>query len=190
MNNNKQAEIDLLPCPFCGCSDIGVAGHAHAAYAHCRTCCTEGPIGDFTDEQAIAALEPPPRSARLRRDPVTKQLEILWHALGVTPEKRTPYRGHFVTGAGSDDHYTCSALVLLGMMRACGASPITGGEDLFLVTDAGRTFALDSLPDPPNLTRSQKRYMAFLAADTSMTFGRWLGAKTKPDAFDSLEPYA
>lgn len=109
----------------------------------------------------------------------SRELEILWHALGVTPEKREPYRDHFVAGVGSADHDECVGLVHLGLMRPRGASPLTGGDDLFTVTDAGRTFALASLPDPPKLTRSQKRYRAFLSADCGLTYREWLGIKPK-----------
>lgn len=119
---------------------------------------------------------------------MTKQLEILWHALGVTQESRRPCRFHFVTGDGSGDHADCLAMVKLGLMQQHPPSCLTGGDDLFTVTDAGRHFALSSLPDPPKLTRSQKRYRAFLSADCGLTYREWLGIKPKA-ARPSMEDF-
>ena len=42
------------------------------------------------------------------------------------------------------------------------------------VTDAGKEAVKRESPKPPKLTRSQKRYRAFLKADTGESFGQWL----------------
>jgi Lar family restriction alleviation protein len=47
----------LLPCPFCGSSDVfvdHVSMDDNAAFVHCRGCGTEGPF-DLSEEVAIAA---------------------------------------------------------------------------------------------------------------------------------------
>jgi len=104
-----------------------------------------------------------------------KDLHILQHALGVDEYGRgQQYRRHFVTGPGSLDHPTCMSLVDRGLMSREPASPLTGGDDLFLVTPAGRVWMAENSPAPPKLTRSQRRYRAYLEADSSHSFSEWI----------------
>lgn len=71
-----------------------------------------------------------------------RQLEILRHALGLKSDgSGRAYRHHFVTGPGSDDYNDCTALVECGLMVRRRGNALTGGDDLFLVTDAGRAAA-------------------------------------------------
>jgi len=72
----------------------------------------------------------------------TKQLHILRHALG-TGEKGTKpsYRNHFVTGENSSDYADCMTLVADGLMVHCRGNALSGGDDIFMVTDAGRVAA-------------------------------------------------
>lgn len=76
-----------------------------------------------------------------------RQIEILRHALGVKPDgSGRVYRGHFVTGPGSTDYDDCVALVERGLMVRRRGTVLTGGDDLFLVTDAGRAAAQEPKP--------------------------------------------
>ncbi|MGH8750883.1 MAG: hypothetical protein ACREUV_04180, partial [Burkholderiales bacterium] len=50
----------------------------------------------------------------------------------------TSYRSHFVTGIGSTDYDDCEALVDQGLMVKRQSSSLSGGDPVYLVTDAGR----------------------------------------------------
>lgn len=65
-------------------------------------------------------------------------LHILQHSLGLDHfGKGRQYRNHFVTGAGTDDHSACIALVNQGLMTRRAGSELSGGYDVFHVTAAG-----------------------------------------------------
>lgn len=99
------------------------------------------------------------------------QLQLLQHTLGVRAEQRTPYRNHFVAGAGHHDMPDLEVLESLGLMGRgrtpgfCNASSI-----VFCTTDAGSALALEMLPAPPKLTR----YREYLACDSAESFGEYL----------------
>lgn len=104
-----------------------------------------------------------------------EHLHILQHALGLDEHGQgNSYRNYFVTGDGSTDYPRCRELVGMGLMRQTIGNSITGGDDVFRVTDAGRAYVAEHSPAPPKLTRSQLRYEAFLDADCGLTFGEWL----------------
>lgn len=110
-----------------------------------------------------------------------RALSVLQHALGVDQYGRgTQYRRHFVTGPGSDDYATCCALVEAGHMTRRDGSPLTGGDDLFLVTHEGRRWMAENSPAPPKLTRSQARYQRYLDADNDLSFREWLDTAREP----------
>jgi hypothetical protein len=68
-----------------------------------------------------------------------EEAHILRHSLGVPdPGQAHFYRNHFVTGEGSVDYPHCMALVDKGLMWRRDGNPLTGGDDLFGVTDAGK----------------------------------------------------
>lgn len=76
-----------------------------------------------------------------------KQRDIMKHALGAG--RGTPgWRNHFVTGPGSDDYADCEALVAAGLMTKRPGNPLSGGDPIYTVTDAGRTVARH---EPPNV---------------------------------------
>lgn len=105
------------------------------------------------------------------------QLHILQHSIGADEHGRIVRgggRNHFVTGEGGKDHTDCMALVAAGLMTRRAGSAISGGDDIFHVTDAGRAHVATHSPAPPKLTRSQQRYEDFLDADCGLTFGEWL----------------
>lgn len=106
---------------------------------------------------------------------VTKKLHILQHALGLDQYGRGQmYRAYFVTGPGSTDYDACVSLVADGLMVERPASALSGGSPVFLVTEAGKRYVIEHSPPPPKLTRSQKRYEAWLDADCGLTFGEFL----------------
>lgn len=106
------------------------------------------------------------------------RLHILQHSLGTDEYGRRQHdRNYFVTGVGNDDYQHCMALVEAGLMRRRHGNEITGGDDVFHVTDAGRLYVTQHSPNPPKLTRSQRRYEDFLDADCGLPFGEWLKTK-------------
>jgi len=106
-----------------------------------------------------------------------KMLHVLRHSLGIGEQGRGAiYRNHFVAGAGSADHETCLHLVSLGYMhhRANWSSALTGGDDLFVVSDEGKRAARATAEADPKRTRAQRRYARFLDSDSGLSFGEWL----------------
>jgi hypothetical protein len=110
----------------------------------------------------------------------TKKLHILQHAIGRDEYGRPrsaanpEFRNHFVTGPGSTDYDLCCEATAEGLMTRTPGNAITGGDDVFRVTDAGRAWVRENSPEPPKLTRSQRRYEEFLGADSGLSFGEWL----------------
>ena len=105
------------------------------------------------------------------------ELGILQHALGLDQYGHgRQYRNHFVTGVGSTDYPVCMRLVDAHLMTRAPGNDITGGDDVFRVTERGIDHVRTCSPTPPKLTRSQRRYRAFLAADSGLTFAQWIGA--------------
>lgn len=102
-----------------------------------------------------------------------RDLHVLRHSLGINQAGRS-YRNHFCAGPGHHDYDTCSALVDRGFMQRHAARTISGGDEIFTVTAAGRQFVADNAPPPPKLTRGQRRYRAWLEADCGLEFGDWL----------------
>jgi hypothetical protein len=80
----------------------------------------------------------------LEMEPVTpEELHILKHSLGLT-KGGLEYRNHFVTGKGSTDYPQCMALIDKGLMTRRDGSPLTGGDDLFRVTEEGKKIARET----------------------------------------------
>lgn len=93
------------------------------------------------------------------------ELEILLHSLGLNHEDvREPYRNYFVAGDGHSDMPLLKSLCDKGLMRREDRTPgfLEASDGLFLVTDAGRTYALANRPKPKTLSRARRRYSAFL----------------------------
>ena len=81
------------------------------------------------------------------------QLHILQHSLGLDQYGRgESYRNHYVTGEGSNDHVDCMELVALGWMTRRAGNELSGGDDVFRVTDEGRAAVRAWSPSPPKLT--------------------------------------
>jgi len=104
-----------------------------------------------------------------------KLLHVLQHSVGADQHGHYKYgytRNHFCAGGGDVD--LCRELVGMGYMVERPASELTGGDPLFHVTQAGKDAIREHSPAAPKLTRSQKRYRAFLHADTGGSFIEWL----------------
>lgn len=103
------------------------------------------------------------------------ELHILQHSLGLDQYGNGEmYRNHFCTGPGSSDYPICTSLVERGLMVQRAGSQLTGGDDLFFVTEAGKRFVAENSPPPPKTTRPQRRYRAFLNSETSLSFIDWM----------------
>jgi hypothetical protein len=112
-------------------------------------------------------------------------LHILQHALGLDQygraQSRVPGydRNYFVADEGggpASDWGLCMAHVEAGRMKRHGPRAIFGGDNsyCFTVTDAGKAYVREHSPKPPKRTRSQRRYAAFIEADSSLSFGEWM----------------
>lgn len=72
---------------------------------------------------------------------MNNDLDILRHSLGLNQNGNgRSYRNYFVTGPGSDDYAICMSLVERGLMTRSKGNAITGGDDVFRVTEAGRAY--------------------------------------------------
>ena len=108
-----------------------------------------------------------------------EELHILQHSLGVDQYGRGQmYRNHFCTGDGSIDYPVCMALVASGDMTRNANVEMYGGMDLFRVTQQGIEAVMANSPAPPKLSRSKQRYLDYLEADSNLTFGEWLKARS------------
>lgn len=103
---------------------------------------------------------------------VAKHVAILHHALGLTPERRTPYRNHYMAGVGHHSQAELLDLEAAGLMaQGCAPSFCEEGDMLFMCTEAGKAFALERLPLPPKRTK----YDEYYHSESSLTFAEWLG---------------
>lgn len=114
-------------------------------------------------------------------------LHVLQHALGrdqygKSKDGRADYRNHFCAGEGHADLATCRGAVTQGLMREHPPSEISGGDSIFVVTDAGKAYIAANSPPEPKLTRGQRRYREWLgssAAGSGVAFGAWIRGDVK-----------
>lgn len=87
--------------------------------------------------------KPTPLPARVEL--TDEQRDLARHALGLSDGRRRKlsYRNHFVTGEGSTDHPAWLAMVDQGHATRRAGNPLTGSDDLFWLTRAGATLALN-----------------------------------------------
>lgn len=103
----------------------------------------------------------------------SEQIGILLHALGLDQYGQGEiYRKHFC--AGGKDLGICESLVDIGAMARKDPSALTGGDALFLVTARGIAIARAKSEKPPKLTKSKRRYKAYLRSETDESFIDWL----------------
>ena len=116
-------------------------------------------------------------TATNRVDPALspEHLHILRHSLGLDDAGHgTEYRNYYCAAVENDP---CAALVLLGLMSA--GRTINGGTCRYYhVTDKGKAVVAEHKPPEPILTRSQKRYRAWLSADLGISFREYLRSYT------------
>lgn len=104
--------------------------------------------------------------------------EILLHTLGLN---YGPFHSrNFFGTSGEPDLAVCRGLVERGFMEERPApSFMQKDERVFLATNEGKRVANTAYQASlPKLTRSQRRYRAYLECDSSLSFFEWL-----------LEPY-
>ncbi len=78
---------------------------------------------------------------------MNQRLEILQHSIGADQfghVQRYSERNYFITGPRSDDYAVCTELVASGLMTMTPGNEITGGGDVFRVTDSGRRFVREN----------------------------------------------
>lgn len=86
--------------------------------------------------------------ARIAAGLTEARMHILRHSLGVPdPWQTNMYRNHFVTGEGSVDHPDCMALTDMGLMQRRKGNEMTGGDDVFIVTEAGKAAVRNHLKE-------------------------------------------
>lgn len=101
-----------------------------------------------------------------------KHIALLHHTLGLTPERREPFRNHYVAGDGHHSQKELLELEAAGLMAQSPAPRFCEpGDVLFRVTDAGKALALDSLPPPPK----RSRYDQYRRSECCESFAEWLG---------------
>lgn len=105
-----------------------------------------------------------------------EHLHILQHALGLAQNDNPPaYRRYFVTGPSSKDWDNCHALVAAGLMECRESGLLATPDRVFLVTDEGERIARAAwAAAKPTLSKAQRRYRDWLAADCGLPFGQWL----------------
>lgn len=118
-----------------------------------------------------------------------EQTALLCHALGIDERRREPYRNHFLADFGHLDNNDLIALVRAGHMTACVAPAMWGSGIVYVVTDAGRQIAINSLPEPKKLSRSKAKYQDFLDSDGwgGDDFASFLGIRLPEREYGSWE---
>ena len=112
------------------------------------------------------------------------QLNILWHTLGLRPDRREPFRNHFLADAGHHDSATLEALRESGLMTSRPAPAMWGEGTVYVVTDRGEGLALRKLPMPPKRTK----YDQYLREESTLDFHEWLGIeKPRVDSIQSRQ---
>ena len=112
-----------------------------------------------------------------------EKLSILQHALGRDhygePRGGSDFRNHFCTGPGTTDYPVCKQLVEDKLMEERPGSALSGGDSVFVVTEAGKLFVQEhspKRPPEPKLTKSQQRYKDYRRSGSSGSFREWIGA--------------
>jgi hypothetical protein len=98
-----------------------------------------------------------------------EQLQILQHSIGADQYGIPKHdRNHYCPGG--DDVNVCRSLVGIGLMIEHKASSMSGGCPVFTVTRDGKSAVCNESPKPSRLTRSQRRYQAYLHSEMDLTF--------------------
>ena len=119
-------------------------------------------------------------------------LHVLQHALGLDEYAQTSYgrggrysggetyRNRFVTDDEGGDGNLCNELVTAGLMVRHPPRDISGGDPIFVVTEAGKAYVCEHSPRSPKVSRGRARYLKWLHVSDAFpdwTFGDWLKSK-------------
>jgi len=105
---------------------------------------------------------------------IDKKVHILRHALGINDDGHgNEYRNYFTSGPDCDNFAMLREMVAAGLMVE-RSSDMLGSLSVFHCTENGKELARRDVVPAQKLTRSQKRYRAFLASPTAAPFGDWL----------------
>jgi len=102
-----------------------------------------------------------------------RQLDLLFHTLGLYPEQRVSNRNYFLASEQHSDRTDLEHLVLAGLMIKRPAPEWVGAGEYYHATEAGLSLALDLLPPAPKPKHS--RYREWLCADVGDSFSDYLG---------------
>lgn len=108
----------------------------------------------------------------MSQQPTQRQIELLWHTLGLCPEQRQSYRNFFDADLAHHDMPDLEALETAGLMaRSKPPAFVRRDAIFFFVTEEGKALAISTLPPPRKFTRYQK----FMDSDCGNTFAEYLG---------------
>lgn len=110
-----------------------------------------------------------------------RQIELLWHALGLSPQCREPFRNFFHAGPGHWDMPDLEALEAAGLMARTKRPAFVEQDAIFFcATEEGKVLAISELPQPRKLTR----YQQFMDSDCGNTFAEYLGINVPALEYD------
>lgn len=87
-------------------------------------------------------------------------IAICQHALGISADKREPYRNRYVAGPGHHAMPAIERLIAAGFMQEAPAPAfLATGDKVYQVTPLGEAEAISCLP---RMSRGKRRYKAWL----------------------------
>lgn len=108
----------------------------------------------------------------MSQQPTKRQIELLWHALGLSSNQREPFRNFFHAGPGHWDMPDLEALETAGLMTRFKRPSFVEQDAIFFgATDEGKALAISQLPQSRKFTR----YQQFMDSDCGNTFAEYLG---------------
>lgn len=112
-------------------------------------------------------------------------VELMQHALGLSPRHRQSYRNYFLASADSPDDLAWQVLVKHGLARASKAPEWSCGDTVYQVTETGKSIAISALPEPKKPTR----YDDYRHSEVCESFGEWLGIQLPEFECRTLDAY-
>lgn len=105
------------------------------------------------------------------------QLELLHHTLGLTPDRREPYRNYYHAGEGHYANEELKNMVAAGYVTANQAPAMWGDGIVYCATEYGKRLALELLPHPiVEKNESKRRYQDYIEyAECYDSFAAYLG---------------
>lgn len=113
--------------------------------------------------------------------PMEYQKSLLAHAMGLSGTKLESHRNYFAASPNSHDQKQWEILCENDLAENRGSRPIFGDLICYVVTAKGepaaRNWACSQKPPEVKMTRSQKRYAAYLHDETTESFFEWMKRK-------------